>query len=93
MLTPDFLQDDLSPSKLSSVKPISSDSANVGKLIYSDTWYYAANITEAQAEQLSGRSTVTLRFAKGLNTELRMTIDSISRSENGQRTLVLRSEK
>ena len=93
VLTPDFLQDDLSPSKLSSVKPISSDSANVGKLIYSDTWYYAANITEAQAEQLSGRSTVTLRFAKGLNTELRMTIDSISRSENGQRTLVLRSEK
>ena len=93
VLTPDFLQDDLSPSKLSSVKPISSDSANVGKLIYGDTWYYAANITEAQAEQLSGRSTVTLRFAKGLNTELRMTIDSISRSENGQRTLVLRSEK
>ena len=93
VLTLDFLQDDLTPSKLSNVKPTGSDSANVGKLIYGDTWYYAANITEAQAEQLSGRSTVTLRFAKGLNTELRMTIDSISRSENGQRTLVLRSEK
>ena len=93
VLTLDFLQDDLTPSKLSSVKPTGSDSANVGKLIYGDTWYYAANITEAQAEQLDGRSTVTLRFAKGLNTELRMTIDSISRSENGQRTLVLRSEK
>ena len=93
VLTPEFLQDDLTPGKLDSVKPVSSDSANVGKLIYGDTWYYAANITEAQAEQLSGRSIVTLRFAKGLNTELRMTIDSISRSENGQRTLVLRSEK
>ena len=49
--------------------------------------------SDAQAEQLSGRSTVTVRFAKGLDFDLKMTIDSISRSENGQRVLILRSEK
>ena len=93
VLTLDFLKDDLTYSKLNSVKPVSSDSANVGKLIYGDTWYYAASITDAQAEQLEGRSTVTVRFAKGLNIDLRMTIDSISRSENGHRVLLLHSEK
>ena len=34
-----------------------------------------------------------VRFAKGLNIDLRMTIDSISRSENGHRVLLLHSEK
>ena len=93
VLTPELLKDDLTPSKLNSVKATGSDNANVGKLIYGDTWYYAASITDAQAEQLDGRSTVTIRFAKGLNIDLRMTVDSISRSENGHRVLVLRSDK
>ena len=93
VLTLDFLNDDLTPGKLSSVKPTGSDSANVGKLIYGDTWYYAANITDEQAQQLDGRSTVTLRFAKGLTMDLKMKVVSISRSENGHRTLLLSSEK
>lgn len=93
VLTPEFLQDDLTPGKLDSVKPVSSDSANVGKLIYGDIWYYAANITDEQAQQLDGHSTVTLRFAKGLTMDLKMTVVSISRSENGHRTLLLKSDK
>ena len=93
VLTMDFLTDDLTPSKLGSVRPLGSDNANVGKLIYGDAWYYAANITDRQAQQLEGRSTVTLRFAKGLAMDLKMTVVSLSRSENGQRTLVLRSDK
>lgn len=93
VLTPEFLKDDVTASKLNSVRAADSSAANVGKLIYGDTWYYAAVITDAQAEQLDGRSTVTVRFAKGLDFDLKMTIDSISRSENGQRVLILRSEK
>ena len=93
VLTPELLADDLTPSKLNSVKATGSDTANVGKLIYGDTWYYAAVISDAQAEELAGRSTVTMRFAKGLSIDPKMTIHSISRSENGQRVLVLRSEK
>lgn len=93
VLTPELLDEDLTPSKLSGIRPVSSTEANVGKLIYGDTWYYAANITDAQAEALTGRSTVTLRFAKGLTMDLKMTLVRISRSENGQRTLLLKSDK
>lgn len=91
VLTEAFLED-VTPGKLNGVKA-AAEQSNVGKLIYGDTWYYAASITDAQAEQLEGRSTVTVRFAKGLNIDLRMTIDSISRSENGHRVLLLHSEK
>ena len=93
VLTPELLDEDLTPSKLSGIRPVSNTEANVGKLIYGDTWYYAANITDAQAEALTGRSTVTLRFAKGLTMDLKMTLVRISRSENGQRTLLLKSDK
>ena len=93
VLTPELL-DELIPSALDGVKPVESDSAaNVGKLIYGDTWYYAANITDAQAEQLGGRSSVTLRLAKGLDEDMTMKVVSISRSENGKRTLLLSSDK
>lgn len=93
VLTPELL-DELIPSTLDGVKPVESDSAaNVGKLIYGDTWYYAANITDAQAEQLGGRSSVTLRLAKGLDEDMTMKVVSISRSENGKRTLLLSSDK
>ena len=93
VLTPELL-DELIPSTLNGVKPVESDSAaNVGKLIYGDTWYYAANITDAQAEQLGGRSSVTLRLAKGLDEDMTMKVVSISRSENGKRTLLLSSDK
>lgn len=93
VLTPELL-DELIPSTLDGVKPVESDSAaNVGKLIYGDTWYYAANITDAQAEQLGVRSSVTLRLAKGLDEDMTMKVVSISRSENGKRTLLLSSDK
>ena len=93
VLTPELL-DELIPSTLDGVKPVESDSAaNVGKLIYGDTWYYAANITDAQAEQLGGRSSVTLRLAKGLDEDMTMKVVSISHSENGKRTLLLSSDK
>ena len=91
VLTEAFLED-VTPGKLNGVKA-AAEQSNVGKLIYGDTWYYAASITDAQAEQLEGRSTVTVRFAKGLTVDLKMTIDSISRSENGHRVLLLHSEK
>ena len=84
---------ELTPSKLSGLRPKESAQANVGKLIYGDRWYYAAPITDAQAQQLGGRTTVTLRFAKGLTMDLQMTVANISASENGRRVLLLQSDK
>lgn len=92
VLTPELMEG-LTPGVLDGIKATGGDDANVGKLIYGDTWYYAANITDEQAQALEGRTKVTLRFAKGLSQEVSMTIDHISASENGQRTLILKSDK
>ena len=91
VLTPDMLEG-LTPSALSAVKADSSLSSNVGKLITSDTWYFAANVRPSEAAELKVGSTVTLRFA-GLDRDLEMTVQSLSQEENGQVALVLCSDE
>lgn len=87
VLTPSFLET-ATPAALESVQPLSS-SANVGKLIYGDTWYYAAVITDEQASALKGRATVTLRFAKTLTPDVEMDIVSVGQSEGGRCVVTL----
>lgn len=91
VLTPDMLAE-LTAAKLESVNPVESN-ANVGKLIYGDRWYYAAVISQEEADLLAKRSQVTLRFAKGLQFDLTMNIKSIGEAENGKCLLVLYSDK
>ena len=49
-------------------------SSDLGKLVLGDTWYYAA----------------TLRFAKGVDRDLNVTVQSISAEENGRVTVIFR---
>ncbi len=91
VLTPETL-DTLTAGTLSSIKPTNVQS-NVGKLIYGDRWYYVASISEADAHKLDKLSTLTMRFAKGLNRDVKMTVDKLSGSENGRCLLVLHSDK
>ena len=93
VLTLDFLKDDLTYSKLNSVKPVSSDSANVGKLIYGDTWYYAVVLPAEQAAALKDMGRVDVRLAKGFDQSIRMSVVSVSREENGQAAVVLSSTR
>ena len=51
VLTPAGLGD-LTPSALDSLAP-GENTANVGKLIYSNTWYYAAAVAEEEAQRIS----------------------------------------
>lgn len=67
--------------------------ANVGKLIYGDTWYYATIITEEQALLLEDRSSVTVQFAKGFTEPFTMYIHHISEAESGQCVLWLKCDK
>ena len=67
VLTTAFLED-VTPGKLARLQPAGTES-NMGKLIYGDTWYYVVSLPEAQAAQLKALGTVTLRFAKGFDTE------------------------
>ena len=89
VLTPAFL-DTVTVNDLEKVKPAEQPS-DVGKLISGDTWYYAAVITAQEAEQLKNRSTVPMRFSKGLSQDLEMTIDRVTPEENGKCVLILKS--
>ena len=91
VLTTAFLED-VTPGKLARLQPAGTGS-NMGKLIYGDTWYYVVSLPEAQAAQLKALGTVTLRFAKGFDQNLRMQVVSVSAAENGQAAVTLSCRK
>ena len=91
VLTP-ALMGEISPSTLSAIRP-EAVNANVGKLIYGDTWYYAAVISQEQAQLLNKRSSVSVQFAKGFTAPFAMTIAHISEPENGKCVLWLSSQE
>ena len=64
VLAPESL-DTLTPSALSALTADSAVSSNVGKLITSDRWYYAAALPDDDAAGVEEGQSVTLRFAKG----------------------------
>ena len=91
VLTTEFLED-VTPAKLAKLQPSGEDS-NIGKLIYGDTWYYVVTLAEEQANVIRGRSSVTLRFAKGFDQDLQMRVVSVSAAENGQAAVTLSCRK
>ena len=91
VLTLDFLKD-LTPSALGSVQK-ESVSADVGKLIYGATWYYATTVSEADAARLEEAGNVTLRFSKGLEQDVAAWVESVSAPENGKCAVVLGATK
>ena len=91
VLTPAFLED-VTPAKMKKLAPIPNNTT-VGKMIYGDTWYYAAVISDAEAEALGKRGHVTFRFAKGLNMDVEMTVEKLTKSENGHSVLVLSCDR
>lgn len=87
VLTPEILET-MTPSQLAGVKADSTITSNVGKMIYGDTWYYAANMDEQTAASYKVGSTVTLRFVKELSRDLTMTVYRVSDSQDGQKLVV-----
>ena len=89
VLTPESL-DTLTPSALSALTADSAVNSNVGKLITSDRWYYAAALPDDDAADLTEGQSVTLRFSKGAADDLPAEVWRVGESENG-RTLVILS--
>lgn len=90
VLTPESLPD-LTPSALQSVQADESVSSNVGKLVLGDSWYYAAILPAQTAEELEA-SSLTLRFAKGVDQDLPVTLAFTGPEENGQVVAVFRGD-
>ena len=88
-LNSDSLQK-LTPASLQELidSPAGEEGAYMGKLITSDTWYFAVNLPNESAKRLKEGDTATLRFSGELNRDLRMNVDRIGPTA-GDVTLVI----
>lgn len=88
VLTPAVL-DGLSPSGLTALLDRADAPANaVGKLITAATWYFAAVMTEAEAEGFRESGTYTVQFSRDWSGQADMTLERVSDPEDGQVLLV-----
>ena len=62
----------------------------MGKLILGDNWYYAAIVSQADAETLSSARSMYLRFSKSVEQDLPVSVYHISEEENGRVVVVLK---
>ena len=91
VLTPEFLTD-VTPSALDAVQK-QEEPADAGKLIYGDTWYYTAAVSETDAQKLQAGDEVVLRLAKGLERDVPVKVRSVSAPEDGRCAVVLASNE
>ena len=94
VLTPAILED-LTPSVLSAVSPDPAAASRVGKLVLGDEWYYAAVVDAEEAMALQRLQeerggTLDLRFSKGVDRDLPVTLESVGAREDGRVAVVFR---
>ena len=92
VLTPELLKD-ITPSQLSALAPDPSVSSRVGKLVLGDEWYYAAAMPAGDAVALQERQNerpLLLRFSKGVDRDLPVTLEAIGAREDGRVVVVFR---
>ena len=92
VLTPAGLEE-LTLEQLRALQPQAVPEGAVGKMIYGSTWYYAAAMEAAAAEKLSVGDRVSLRFMSGLDREIEMTVERVGDESQGERLVVLSSER
>lgn len=91
-LTPAMLEE-LTPKQLDAVTADASVSSDIGKLIYGDTWYFAAAVDSKTAAGFTAGAATTLRFTKGLERDLPVRVDSVGPEEGGRRVVVFSGRK
>ena len=93
LLTPEMLEG-LLPSTLSALTPDPAAASRTGKLVLGDEWYYAAVLSAEDAGTLLSRQaevdTLFLRFSKGVDRDLPVTLESVGPRENGRVVAVFR---
>ena len=91
VLTPEWLES-VTPSALDRVEP-EQVHTTVGKLIEGNRWYYVAAVDEQTARLLSPGENYALRASSGVEFDLPMTVQSVSRAEKGRAAVVLSSDE
>lgn len=88
VLTPDVIEDLTLSSLGNLVNEKKSTDSNKGKIVSGYTWYFAAQVSDSNAEHLSQGSTVKLRFAQ-VNQDVQATVTSIRDDADSEDTLVI----
>lgn len=91
VLTPEALET-MTPSLFASVSP-QSVSTTVGKLIQGSSWYFAANVSEADAALFRTGQKLVLRLASGVDFDLPVTVTRVSAAEDGKCLVVVSSDR
>lgn len=89
VLTPEILPG-LTPSKLAGVQAVGTVRSELGKLILGDSWYYAAAMSASEARELEKAGSLSLHFAKSIERDLDVTVDSVGAEENGRVVVVFK---
>lgn len=89
VLTPESVRE-MTPSQLNALRRDDETDSQVGKVILGDHWYFTAAMKVEEAEMLSEAKGLTLRFAKSVERELEVTIESIGPEENGKVVVTFR---
>lgn len=86
----------LKPSDLAALRADGEAASTVGKLVLGKEWYYVAAVPAATAETLEKLQqrggSLTLRFAKGVERDLPVSVSSVSQEENGRCAVVFRGD-
>ena len=82
----------LTPSQMASIQADPAVKSNVGKLILGDTWYYAAVMPAADIKTLREARDLSLRFSKGVERDLPVTIQSVGAEENGRSVVIFQGK-
>lgn len=93
-LTPESVYQ-LTPTTLQELiaNPAGEDGGSMGKLITSDTWYFAANLPAGAASRLEEGRTATLRFSGELNRDVEMKVERIGPTEDAVTLVVFSSNR
>ncbi len=94
LLTPSTMLQ-LTPTSLQELidNPVGEDTTSLGKLITSDTWYFAANLPQESAARLREGGSATLRFSGDLNRDVTMKVDRLGPTEHGKTLTIFSSNR
>lgn len=91
VLMPETMEN-FTPSQLASLQSDPAVKSNVGKLILGDTWYYAAVMPASDIKTLQEAGDLSLRFSKGVERDLPVTIQSVGPEENGRFVVIFQGK-
>ena len=83
---------EMTPETYRAITP-PADISGVGKMVYGDSWAFVSLMRSEDVKEMQEGDTVTLRFQKGLDRDMRMKVSYISAEEGGRRVVVFSSGK